>query len=252
LRRDGRAVTVTPEGRLLLQLAQPPVGLLDSLPQLFAARRQELPQQLSLVSTPYLFTYHLAEPIRKFVAQHPSIRLDLRTGSAGLDLARLVERGDADMGVVIHDPEEARPPNLDYEDLFQVHLTLVTPEDHPLARKKKPRPIDVVDWPVIVGPAKSYAFRTLERWLRRHDLFGRLHVVLESTNVDIVRTYVQAGVGIAILYLAPAARAFLGGLSGRLLEDVRPLPIALVTRRNVYRPEAVDALRAALRQHLVG
>src|SRR5262245_32393070 len=50
LRRRGRAVEVTDEGRLLLDLVQPHVSGLDSLSRLFEARRADLPQELVVAS----------------------------------------------------------------------------------------------------------------------------------------------------------------------------------------------------------
>src|SRR5262245_33229667 len=41
LRRNGRAVELTPEGRLVLELIQPQLSSFDSLAQLFEARRRE-------------------------------------------------------------------------------------------------------------------------------------------------------------------------------------------------------------------
>ncbi|MBL8793513.1 MAG: LysR family transcriptional regulator, partial [Planctomycetia bacterium] len=53
LRRQGRSVEVTPQGRLLLELAQPHVSGLDSLARLFEARQADLIEPLTVVATPH-------------------------------------------------------------------------------------------------------------------------------------------------------------------------------------------------------
>src|SRR5262245_2039152 len=66
LRRSGWKVEITEEGRLLLELVQPHVSGLDSLQRLFASRRAELPQKLSVVSTHGLIAYQLPLPVQEF------------------------------------------------------------------------------------------------------------------------------------------------------------------------------------------
>src|SRR5947209_6689560 len=73
LRRRGRAVELTPEGRLLLEMVQPHLNGLDSLERGFASRRAELPQQLTVASIPYLLSYHLPPVIQEFSQGHPAI-----------------------------------------------------------------------------------------------------------------------------------------------------------------------------------
>src|SRR5262245_44514143 len=75
LRREGRCVGLTEDGRLLLELIQPHVTGLDSLERLFKARRAETLQQFTIASAPYLFAHYLPEPIRAFAGRYPAVRL---------------------------------------------------------------------------------------------------------------------------------------------------------------------------------
>src|SRR6266852_862035 len=78
LRRQGRAVELTDEGRLLLEMVQPHVTGLDSLRRLFEARREGIGQQLIVASGAYLFANHLPQAIRQFRTERPSIQVTLR------------------------------------------------------------------------------------------------------------------------------------------------------------------------------
>src|SRR5213592_1177971 len=59
LRRRGRAIELTPEGRVLLELVQPHVSGLDSLEPLFVTRQALLPRPLTVTAIPYLTSSHL-------------------------------------------------------------------------------------------------------------------------------------------------------------------------------------------------
>src|SRR5262249_30017032 len=100
LRREGRRVELTGEGRLLLELIQPHVTGLDSLERLFKARRAETPQRLTIASAPYLFTHYLPNPIRDFATRYPKVRLNLSTPWADATGAviRFLGRGEVGGG----------------------------------------------------------------------------------------------------------------------------------------------------------
>src|SRR6516162_3768796 len=59
LRRRGRAVELTDEGRWLLELVLPHVSGLDSLGRVFEAKRADLPQEVVVASGAYLHAHHL-------------------------------------------------------------------------------------------------------------------------------------------------------------------------------------------------
>src|SRR5262249_58200108 len=107
----------------------------------------------------------------------------------------------AQLGVVDYSLEEPRHPFMEYEDLFELELTLLTATNHPLARKKRLSVTDLVDYPMIRPPKGNYSRKALDRLLQRHGLDERVHVLLENNTVDIIRKYVAAGTGIALVYL---------------------------------------------------
>src|SRR5262249_13902336 len=201
LRRHGHVVELTPEGRALLDLIQPCLGTLDSLARLFASRRADLPQVLTVVSTPYVVSCHLVRPVQEFSAAHPAVRLNLLADPWSEDMIRCLERGQAEMAVVAYHREEPRNPYMEYEDLFDTQLMLLPPPDHPSARKRNTAPADLVRYPMIQAPKGSYSRQALDRILQRHNLQDQIHVVMENNTADVIRKYVAAGTGIALQYV---------------------------------------------------
>lgn len=245
---QGRTLQVTPEGRLLLELVQPHVSSLDSLERLFQGRRTELPQHLTLASTFYLFAYHLPRPLRAFAAEYPSIRLNLRAG-LWPEVTQRVESGEADLGVVSCTLDAWRSPHLRYEPLFHLHFTLLTAAGHPLTRRRRIRPQDLVAYPLIVAPRETFSYQTLEHILRRHDLMEQIHIVMESPNTEVLRTYVASGLGIALTYMG--GEAPLPGLAQRRVDaKLEPLPVFAVTRKDAHLPEAGENFRRLLPRFL--
>jgi LysR family cys regulon transcriptional activator len=250
LRAQGRTLQLTPEGRLLLELVQPHVSGLDSLERLFQARRAELPQHLTAASTYYLLSYHLPQALQEFTARHPATRLNLRAG-IWPEVTRLVEKGEADLGLVSYAEDAPRSPHLDYEPLFHLHFTLLLTEQHPLAQKRRIHPRDLVEYPLIMASKETFSYRTLERILNRHDLLDRIHVVLESPNTDMTRKYVGLGLGIALTYMGGEPEQPQPGLVQRVFDPkLEPLPVYLVVRKGAYLPEAVAEFRDIVRESL--
>jgi DNA-binding transcriptional LysR family regulator len=250
LRRRGRNVELTPEGRMLLELVQPHVSGLDSLEPLFVARQELLPRQLVVAAIPYIISSHLVRPVREFSARHPSVRLKLQVCVWFDEVARLVEQGQADLGVLFYDRDAPRSPQLDYERLFDLRFAVLMPAKHPLARKKRLTPQDIAAYPLIIPPAGSYAHRSFEQFLQRHNLADQVHVVMETALLDIIKKYVAAGVGLAFVHLAPEADP-LPNIHVRYFDgQPEAISVATVVRKGAYQTDLSRDFQATLRSLL--
>lgn len=250
LRRRGRAVELTPEGRVLLDLVQPHVSGLDSLEPLFVTRQALLPHPLTVTAIPYLTSSHLLRPVQAFCAAHPEVRLRLQVCVWFEEVAKLVEQGGADLGVLFYDRDAPRSPHLDYERLFDLQFALLTPPRHPLARKRRLTPRDLVQYPLIVPPEGSYARRALDQLLQRSDLAGQAHVIMETALLEIIRKYVAAGMGIALLHVADEADPLVD-IHVRVLDGQREaLSVGIVTRKGAHLSEPARAFVRVLREQL--
>jgi DNA-binding transcriptional LysR family regulator len=237
LRRRGRAVELTPEGHVLLELVQPHLSGLESLGKLFDARRATLPRPVSVAATDYLLSYNLPKTIEKFTASCPSARLTLRADTPRA-VVRLVEDGAVDIGISPYDKDEPRSPVLEYKDLFDRQFQLLCSHRHPLARKKQLVPADLTGYPMIAPPRGSFSQRTLERVLQRHGLAERVHVLVESRTVGVVCHYAALGLGIAMLYVGPEICRFLPELRLRVFDpQLEHLPVALLVRKGIHLAE---------------
>jgi DNA-binding transcriptional LysR family regulator len=252
MRRRGKAIELTDEGRLLLEAVQPHVSGLDSLRRFFDAHREGSRQELVVASGAYLLANHLPRPIQQFRTEWPNVQLTLRI-AAWSELRRVVERGEVDVGVLACDPDVPRSPYLVYEHLFDEPLGVMMPADHPLVRAKRVSPQDLLKYPLILPPKGGADRRAIDRLLRAHNVTDRVQTALVCGLVDVVKKYVTLGVGIALMYVAEEAARGTPGLHVRPLGvEIERLSIEMAVRKGSHRPDYVDAFRRIVRHFLAG
>ncbi|MGE3808337.1 MAG: LysR family transcriptional regulator, partial [Gemmataceae bacterium] len=193
LRRKGRTVELTQDGRLVLEVVLPHVNGLDSIERLIETKREELPRRLTVACTPGLLAYDVARPLQHFARAQPACRVNLLSETIAEQLMRRVESGEADVGVFTHDPSLPRSPYLDYEELFTLQLLLLTSEQHPLARKRRVQASDLADQPILLGSSAGVLRRVQDRILQESSLVGRVQVAMETEHTYLVLKYVSLG-----------------------------------------------------------
>lgn len=246
MRRRGRAVELTPEGRLLLDIVHPHVNGLDSLEVLFQSLQSSVPRQLVVASNPHLISSQLLEPSRLFSTRFPAVRLKLHVTVMHYEVVQMIERGDADLGIVMYDREAPRSSLLTYERLFDLQLVLMTPPGHPLARKKKVTPLDIVEHPLVLPMPQTYARQLLERMLQRAEVEDRAHIVLETALLDIIRKYVAAGIGISLVHLKKENKPP-SDVEVRVLDQGQgSVAVALLYRKGAHLSEPAQQFRRIL------
>jgi DNA-binding transcriptional LysR family regulator len=244
--RNGRAVVLTEEGRLLLETVQPHVSGIDSLRQMFDGLRADLPREMIVASGAYLFAYHLPAAIQRFRAANPKVTMHLRV-SAWSGLHRLVERGEADIGIMACDPAQPRSAALEYEHLFDEQLTLIATADHPLVKQKRLTVYRIVKHPLILPPAGGGDRKVIDRLFQKHNLKG-VRPALVCGIIDVIKRQVLAGAGVAIMYVTDAVLGDAPGLALRPLgPEIEPLSIEIAVRRGAHLSEHVREFRSTVR-----
>ncbi|MBL8794494.1 MAG: LysR family transcriptional regulator [Planctomycetia bacterium] len=252
LLRRGRLVELTNEGRILLELVQPHVHGLDSLQKLFDAQRASGVPRLTIASSPNLLANYLVGPVREFTDAYPTVCVSLRPSIQVEESLGQLERGQADVGLLAFRPEQVADKALEIEHLFDLRLILMTAVNHPLSRKRQVKPEDVVRYPLIMQHARSYSRLALEGIFTRHNLQDQARVVMESSHADVIRSYVAAGVGVAVIYGTEWANPN-QELHLRIFDpQLEGLPACLIQRKGTHPGEPVLAFRDIVRRTLQG
>jgi LysR family cys regulon transcriptional activator len=195
LARQGQRITgLTGPGRELVDAAQR--LLVDAQELKHMAENLAAPGRGSLtVATTHLHArYPLLPVISRFVEKHPGVRLSLFQGPPAAIADRVVA-GLADIGITTG-PEQPSA-QLVMLPAYRIHRCLIAPPGHPLLKLKKPSLAQIAAYPLIVYDANFSSGWTVTRAFERARL--RPNIVLSATDADVIKAYVGAGLGVAIL-----------------------------------------------------
>jgi DNA-binding transcriptional LysR family regulator len=198
--RVGRRVRITPAGDALLQLSNRVFqDVHDTLAEI-SDRQESLRGTLRLVGGMTVCLYVFPALLAELQRVHPQLDLKITGASSDKCIAEL-RTGVADLGLLTL-PIDA--PDLVAVPVLQEELLLVTEPKHPLAKKRKIVPSDLTRQPFVLFETGSNTRRVLDEFFLKEHIDPR--IVMETENVEIIKSMVRTGLGIGIIpYLAVAA-----------------------------------------------
>lgn len=217
--RRGPKIELTPEGKLLYEIARPFVEGLNGLDGDFEARRNNVERgHLAIAAGESTIQYVLPTAVQKFAAAHPGISLALNnvTGVDGLQQLR-ERRVDFCVGPLLDIPAD-----LEFEPIVSFDPVLITSTRHALAKCRKVTLKQISQHPLILPP------RHLSTWRQVEFIFLQNHlpyeVRLEVGGWEVIKRYVELGLGISIVMSVC--------LTGR--ERLRVIPVREFFPKRVY------------------
>ncbi|MBX7166658.1 MAG: LysR family transcriptional regulator [Pirellulales bacterium] len=192
--RRGPRITLTPDGKKLYELAASLVQAMDALPEQFESVRDGIEHgKLDIAAGESTILYILPKYVKQFVATYPSVELKLHnvTGRDGLAMLR-ADQVDFAVGSMID-----APTDIDYFPTFQYDPVLITPLEHPLAKKKRVSMKDIAQHSLILPPRHLTTWRIVDLVFEQHGL--KYNVALEAGGWEVIKKYVEMGMGISIV-----------------------------------------------------
>lgn len=193
-RKRNRIVGLTEPGREFIARAQRIVSDVDGLRGLGREFTDSEEGQLRIATTHTQACYVLPRVIERFVRRYPRVRLELRQGDP-VQIYGLVERGEVDMAI---GPQTTREfPGLVMIPCLTLPRSIVAKAGHPILRVKKLTLEEIARYPIIThDPAHSGRWGVMDAFQKAG---VRPHVFFGAVNVDVSKTYVALGLGIAVL-----------------------------------------------------
>lgn len=192
--RRGPRIQLTGEGRALLDLALPLVEGLDSLPAAFQERcNNEVTGSLDIAAGESTTLYLLPDYVQRFAARYPQIPVTLHNAS-GNDGVALLRAGTVDFAV---GPMLQVPEDITFTPLLSYAPVLITPRDHPLARRRSVSLEDICAFPLILPPRQMSTRGFIDIVFQQHNL--EYKVQMEAGGWEVIKRYVQMGLGISIV-----------------------------------------------------
>jgi DNA-binding transcriptional LysR family regulator len=192
--RRGPRIRLTPEGESLYKLAQPLVEGMDKLQETFAAACGRLESgELNIAAGESTILYILPEPMRLFAERYPEIRLKLHnvTGRDGMALLR-ADQVDFAIGSLLEVPDD-----VSYQPVVKYAPALITPLDHPLTAREPLSLQDISPYGLILPPHHLSTWRMVDLVFKQHN--ARYKVTLEAGGWEVIKKYVEIGLGISIV-----------------------------------------------------
>ena len=203
--RLGRRVQITAAGEALLQLAHRVFNDIRDTSASITDRQKVLSGTITMVGGMTVCLYVFPPLIKEFKKHHPQVEIKVATGGT-MRLQRRVRTGQADLALLTLPVDD---PALTSVPVLREELMLVMPAGHPLASKDSVGVEALVGQPFIVFEQGSNTRRTLDEFFVREQIKPR--IVTESENVEIIKSMVASGLGVAIVPFQSVERETRGG-----------------------------------------
>ena len=236
LNRQGkRIVGLTRQGVLVHATAKQLMGGFNGLKQLSEDHRNSTNGKLTVATTHFHARYTLFDAVLRFRKKHPEVSLILHQ-SIPVDIARQVIAEEADIGISIL-PREIKS-ELVVIPCFTVDRILITPRRHPLLKLRRLSLQEICRYPLIAYDSElGGGWRVLHAFKEKK---MNPNVVLTATDVDVIKAYVAAGLGVAVVQAPVYSKAKdvnLRAIDASYLFN--PGPSVLMMRPQVYVSELV-------------
>ena len=192
--RRGPRIALTLAGERLYRLATPLVEGMDRLPGAFTELHRGVASgDLDIAAGQTSAAFVLPGYLKRFHERYPGIRVNVRVGS-GSERLKWLRAYEVD---IVFSAVDAPPPDLEFHRLFSSGNVLITPEDHPLAGRESVDIHEAAPYPAIAHAPGQYIRQLGDLFLRQYGIVA--NVVLEVDGWNVIKLYVQAGLGISLV-----------------------------------------------------
>ena len=186
-----RPMNLTRDGATFLKLVTPIVESVEALKTQVAYPERR--GSFVVGAYPDLVMHYLPRTIQSFLRLYPEIKIRLRA-RPHLPLIQLVKAGEVDLALCSRPP--ANDTSLQFLQLFEYNLVLMTPIEHELPEGRLIQLKDIASWPLILFGQESRTRLMVERALRDQGL--SYNIILELDNAELIRRYVEIGMGVSM------------------------------------------------------
>ena len=193
--RSGKRLTgVSAAGRAVLDQARRVVREADNLTRVGADFASESEGLLTIATTHTQARYTLPAVVRGFVDRHPGVRLHVQQGSP-LQVADWLREGKAELGIATESLDKF--PELVTLPCYQWSHLVVLPKGHALLDRQPLTLSALAAYPLITYDATFTGRSRIDRAFERQGLIP--NVVLTAIDSDVIKTYVELGLGVGII-----------------------------------------------------
>ncbi len=193
--RNGKRLTaITEPGKAVLEIAQRMLHDVGNLKQVGQEFRSQDSGSLTIATTHTQARYALPPVVKQFIERYPKVKLSLHQGSP-TQIAQQVLNGEADIAI-------ATESLIMYDELttlpcYEWHHCIVVPIGHPLLAEKKLTLKKIAQYPIITYDFAFSGRGKINAAFSAHNITP--NIVLTAIDADVIKTYVELGLGIGIV-----------------------------------------------------
>lgn len=193
--RSGKRLTgITEPGEVIVKYAERALHELENIKRVGNEYTQKDQGTLTIATTHTQARYFLPPVVKQFMQEYPDVALTIHQGNP-TQVAEQVESGEADIGV-------ATEAISAYEKLlclpcYQWNRCIITQEGHPLLRDAPLTLEKIARYPLITYDFAFTGGSIVKRIFHEAGLEPK--VVLTAIDADVIKTYVNLGLGIGLL-----------------------------------------------------
>lgn len=194
VRRGKRLIGLTKPGEELIATVESilrDAQNLRSIADQFANREEG---NLIVATTHTQARYALPEVIQQFRAHYPKVHLTLHQSSPR-EIAEMLMAGEADIGIATESLDNV--PDLVTFPCYTWHHGIIVPEDHPLTRLPELTLAALAAYPIVTYHEGFTGRSHIDRAFAEAGL--QVDIVLSAIDADVIKTYVEIGLGIGIV-----------------------------------------------------
>ena len=194
-RAGKRFVEITPPGEAVLEMARRIVHDIDNLKNIGREFAHETKGTLSIATTHTQARYALPHAIEAFRKRYPEVALRIHQGNPS-QIVDMVNSGEADIAIATEAVAES--DHLIALPCYDWNRSVVVTQKHALLRlRRKLTLADIAAYPLITY---DFAFAGRGQVNKAFADQGLLpNVVLTAIDADVIKTYVELGLGIGLL-----------------------------------------------------
>ena len=229
LRQQKRLLGLTEVGALVVGSARDVLARAAQMAAIAADFDTANPGQLAVATTHLHARYPLLSVVARFQATYRTTSLRLIQAFPE-DILDLVAGGEADLGITTEGGTDDRFTCI---PAYPIERCIITPAGHPLLGRRKPSLADIAHHPLVTYDGRLVSGRVVAEAFARAAI--PVTIVLTAVDVDVIKAYVTAGLGVAIIpslaYDEKADRRLRAVPLGHLFPGI---PANVVHRRGKY------------------
>jgi len=215
LRRTNKGVVPTDAGITLLHLARGVLHDLNDLHLQLSEYSSGVRGHVRLCANISSINQFLPAEIRSFIELHPNVHVHLEENVSEA-IMKAVAESAADVGIVTFG---AYRRDLEYFPYHSDQLIVITPKEHPLARKRSVSFRETLEFDYVGLPVGSALHNRILR--AANELDRTLKLRIQVNSFEALCLMVEAGLGIGIVPKG-AAKPYIKGLRIRSLTLAEP------------------------------